>query len=64
MDGKTDLRIDDATTAGAVAELAVLGNGTTARVTGQGIDGEFDMIALRAIMLDLLGRARVRFEYV
>lgn len=38
------------------AELAVLGNGTTARVTGQGIDGEFDMNALRAIMLDLLGR--------
>jgi hypothetical protein len=26
------------------------------RVTGQGIDGEFDMIAPRAIMLDLLGR--------
>ena len=39
-----------------VAELAVLGNGTTARVTGQGIDGEFDMIALSAIMLDLIGR--------
>jgi hypothetical protein len=42
--------------AAPTAELAVLGNGTTARVTGQGIDGEFDMIALRAIMLDLLGR--------
>lgn len=42
--------------AAPTAELAVLGNGTTARVTGQGIDGEFDMIALSAIMLDLIGR--------
>jgi hypothetical protein len=39
-----------------VAELSVLGDGTTARVTGAGIDGEFDKGALRTIMLDLLGR--------
>lgn len=36
------------------AELSVLGDGTTARVTGQGIHGEFDKDALRAVMLDLL----------
>jgi hypothetical protein len=38
------------------AELSVLGNGTTARVTGAGISGDFDKEALRTVLLDLFGR--------
>jgi hypothetical protein len=37
------------------AELSVLGNGTTARVTGAGISGELDKETLRTVLLDLLG---------
>lgn len=36
------------------AELSILGNGTTARVTGAGISGELDKETLRTILLDLL----------
>jgi hypothetical protein len=38
------------------AELSVLGNGTTARVAGAGVSGEFDKETLRTVLLDLFGR--------
>jgi hypothetical protein len=38
------------------AELSVLGNGTTARVTGAGISGELDKETLRTVILGLFGR--------
>lgn len=38
------------------AELSVLGNGTTARVTGAGVSGEFDKESLRTVLLDLFKR--------
>ena len=37
------------------AELAVVGDGTTARVTGAGVSGEYDSAGLRAVLLDLFG---------
>jgi hypothetical protein len=37
------------------AELSVLGNGTTARVAGAGVSGEFDKETLRTVLLDLFG---------
>jgi hypothetical protein len=36
------------------AELSILGDGTTARVKGPGINGELDKEALRTLLLDLL----------
>jgi hypothetical protein len=42
--------------AAAAAELSVVGDGTTARVTGPGVDGQFDQDALRTVMLDLLAQ--------
>ena len=38
------------------AELSVLGNGTTARVTGAGMSGELDKETLRTVLLDLFGQ--------
>jgi hypothetical protein len=35
------------------AELSILGDGTTARVKGPGINGELDKEALRTVLLDL-----------
>ncbi len=39
------------------AELSILGDGTTARVKGPGINGEFDAAALKTIALRLFGQA-------
>jgi hypothetical protein len=41
-----------------LAELAVAGDGTIARVTGAGVSGEYDSAGLRAVLLDLFGRGR------
>jgi hypothetical protein len=38
------------------AELSVLGNGTTARVTGAGLSGELDKETLQTALLDLFGQ--------
>jgi hypothetical protein len=38
------------------AELSVLGNGTTAQVTGAGICGELDKETLRTVLLNLFGQ--------
>jgi hypothetical protein len=38
------------------AELAVAGDGTSARVAGAGVSGEYDSAGLRAVLLDLFGQ--------
>jgi hypothetical protein len=40
------------------AELSVLGDGATARVTGAGVSGEFDKEALQTVLLDLFATGR------
>ena len=42
------------------ARLSVLGNGTTARVTGAGLSGDFDKEMLRTVLLRLFGQGRPR----
>jgi hypothetical protein len=47
---------------GPAAELSVLGDGATARVTGAGVSGEFDKEALQAVLLDLFATGRADTE--
>jgi hypothetical protein len=42
------------------ARLSVLGNGTTARVTGAGLSGEFDREMLQTVLLRLFAQGRPR----